>query len=271
MAASVQQGLLARWHARTLDRHGLLGSPGYWLPDPESMQWHVLRGRIDGAVAAEAGGDGSFLLLHPAHAMTRALQVRIAPRVSGCTLVIGPDCSFHGELEFHASGATAILCGGRPASGHWGWMKAVIWSAGVFYLGRGTSSNGTHVLVSGPDTSVLLGDDCMLASRTAIRSDDQHAVVQLDTGAWCNPPGDVILEPHVWLGEGAMVGKNVVIGLGSIVGAQALVLRSCARFSLLGGVPARVLRSGLTWDRAPRPGPDLPARMRALADAVRPV
>ena len=56
----------------------------------------------------------------------------------------------------------------------------------------------------------------------------------------------VILEDAVWIGTGATILKGVRIGRGSIVAAGAVVTRSVPPYSIVGGVPARLIRR--RWD-----------------------
>lgn len=51
-----------------------------------------------------------------------------------------------------------------------------------------------------------------------------------------------ILMDHVDVGAGAVIVGDVVIGRGAIVGANAVVTRSVQDYSVVGGVPARVIR-----------------------------
>lgn len=55
----------------------------------------------------------------------------------------------------------------------------------------------------------------------------------------------VIVEDDVWVGANATVVDGVTIGAHSVVGAGAVVTRSVPPHSVVGGVPARVLRSRL--------------------------
>jgi acetyltransferase-like isoleucine patch superfamily enzyme len=52
----------------------------------------------------------------------------------------------------------------------------------------------------------------------------------------------IIIEDDVWLGVGSTVTAGVTIGRGSIIAAGAVVTKDVPPFSIVGGVPARVLR-----------------------------
>jgi acetyltransferase-like isoleucine patch superfamily enzyme len=55
--------------------------------------------------------------------------------------------------------------------------------------------------------------------------------------------GPVVLEDDVWLGVKVCVLDGVRIGRGAIVGAGAVVTHDVPSYAVVGGVPARVLRS----------------------------
>ncbi len=122
-------------------------------------------------------------------------------------------------------------------------------------VGPGVTSNGTTIVVSGPGSTVRIGRDCMFSSGIWLRAADMHAVIDLDSRAVINPPGDITLGDHVWIGQDAMILKDVTLGSGSVVAAKALVNRSCAPHSLVAGVPGRVVRERVVWSRKPHPRP----------------
>ena len=64
----------------------------------------------------------------------------------------------------------------------------------------------------------------------------------------------VTIGDDVWLGAGAVVLPGVTVGRGAVVGAGAVVTRDVPPFTIVGGVPARVLRS-LTPVAEPEPAP----------------
>jgi len=53
----------------------------------------------------------------------------------------------------------------------------------------------------------------------------------------------VVIEDNVWIGAGAIILQNVTIGSGSVVAAGAVVTKSVERNSVVGGVPARLIKT----------------------------
>ena len=56
----------------------------------------------------------------------------------------------------------------------------------------------------------------------------------------------VIISNDVWLGAGCTILKGVTIGEGAIVAAGALVLKDVPPFSIVGGVPSKVIKERFT-------------------------
>lgn len=52
----------------------------------------------------------------------------------------------------------------------------------------------------------------------------------------------VIIEDDVWLGTGAIILKGVTIGRGSVIAAGALVTKDVPPYSIVGGLPAKVIK-----------------------------
>lgn len=55
--------------------------------------------------------------------------------------------------------------------------------------------------------------------------------------------GPVVIEENVWIGEKVSIMPNVTIGRGSIIAANAVVTKSVPAYSIVGGCPARVIKT----------------------------
>lgn len=56
----------------------------------------------------------------------------------------------------------------------------------------------------------------------------------------------VYIQDDCWIGTNVVILKGVTIGRGSIVAAGALVNKSCPPYSIIGGIPAKILK--FRWD-----------------------
>ena len=59
---------------------------------------------------------------------------------------------------------------------------------------------------------------------------------------------DVIIEGDSWFGINVTILSGVTIGRGSVIAAGAIVNKSCPPYSIIGGIPAKVLKFRLTID-----------------------
>lgn len=96
--------------------------------------------------------------------------------------------------------------------------------------------------VFGVNEEVLIGQHVMISDAVTIRDTD-HVFKDLDRpmkqqGFFTQP---VVIEDDVWIGHGATILKGVTIGTGSIVAAGAVVTKVVPPFSIVGGIPARVI------------------------------
>lgn len=58
----------------------------------------------------------------------------------------------------------------------------------------------------------------------------------------------VIIEDDVWCGSHIIILKGVKIGRGSVVAAGSVVTKSCPPYSVIGGIPAKVLKYRFSTD-----------------------
>lgn len=54
--------------------------------------------------------------------------------------------------------------------------------------------------------------------------------------------GEIIVEDNVWIGEKVMILGNVVIGRNAIIGAHSVVNRDVPPYTIVAGIPARVVK-----------------------------
>lgn len=90
---------------------------------------------------------------------------------------------------------------------------------------------------------ITIGDGCAISEKVTIRDSDDHRL----SGASQPVTAPIRIGAHVWIGIGATILKGVTIGDGAVVAAGAVVTRDVPPAALVGGVPARVIRTDVTW------------------------
>lgn len=90
---------------------------------------------------------------------------------------------------------------------------------------------------------VTIGDYVLISWDVNLIGNNYHA-----PGGKADPPGDIVIEDHVWIGCKVIVLKGVTIGRGAIIAAGAVVTRDVPPYTLAAGNPARALREVESWN-----------------------
>lgn len=92
--------------------------------------------------------------------------------------------------------------------------------------------------------NIKIGDYVMIAPGVSIytKTHNYHDINTPMVLSGESKTKKVIIENDVWIGRNAVVMPGVKIGRGSIIGANAIVNKSVAPNSIMGGVPARLIR-----------------------------
>jgi acetyltransferase-like isoleucine patch superfamily enzyme len=128
---------------------------------------------------------------------------------------------------------------------------AVLWfedHEGVLRVGSDTSMVEVHIAVT-EKSKVIIGGDCMFANDIDIRTGDSHSVIDIQTGQRLNFAGDVVISRHVWIAPHTVILKGVTIGENSIIATGAVVTKSCEAGVIMGGNPAKAIKTGVSWKR----------------------
>lgn len=90
--------------------------------------------------------------------------------------------------------------------------------------------------------SIRIGDGCAIS----------HGLVIMDGNAHCidgrRTKSPVVISDHVWIGTGVTILPGVHIGKGAVVAAGAVVTKDVPEKCLVAGVPAKIVRDGVSWE-----------------------
>lgn len=93
---------------------------------------------------------------------------------------------------------------------------------------------------------LTIGENCAFAAHCTFASVG-HGYERTDIPMIEQPctSKEIIIEDDVWFGANATVIGGVRIGKGSIIGANSVVTKDVAPYSVMGGAPARLIRNRL--------------------------
>lgn len=94
---------------------------------------------------------------------------------------------------------------------------------------------------------ITIGDNCLFGSRILI-TDHNHGeatkefLKQTPINRSLVSKGPVIIEKNVWVGEGVAIMPGVTIGENSIIATNAVVTTDVPPNSVVGGIPAKIIK-----------------------------
>lgn len=112
--------------------------------------------------------------------------------------------------------------------------------AGSITLGSHVRINAGSVLVS--HAAISIGDDCLIGEYVSIRDANHGTQAGHPMRLQPHVSAPITIGRNVWVGRGSVILKGVSIGDGAVVAANSVVTRSVAAGTLVGGVPARLIR-----------------------------
>jgi acetyltransferase-like isoleucine patch superfamily enzyme len=118
-------------------------------------------------------------------------------------------------------------------------------------IGRGLSVTRNINIRAVESTSITIGEDCLFGSDITIRTTDGHPIYDAKSRERINASKSIAIGNHVWIADSAYLLKGVTIGDASVVGACSLVTKSVPDHCVCAGNPARVVKTGITWERSP--------------------
>jgi maltose O-acetyltransferase len=115
--------------------------------------------------------------------------------------------------------------------------KIFVEPGGVLKVGNNCRLNGCHISVV---ESITIGNNVRIAPEVYIIDGDFHDVADHFSKGKSKP---VVIEDNVWLSYRCSILKGVTIGKGSVVATGAIVTHDVPSYSVVAGIPAKVIRT----------------------------
>ncbi len=85
---------------------------------------------------------------------------------------------------------------------------------------------------------IFIGDDVLIGHNTVLATIDHD----LDAASRRNHYAPIHIGDRVWIGASVVITKGVTIGEGAVIAAGAVVTKDVPPYTVVGGVPAKVIR-----------------------------
>jgi acetyltransferase-like isoleucine patch superfamily enzyme len=123
--------------------------------------------------------------------------------------------------------------------------------------GRITVGKGSYGLINfytsgNPNEQLTIGEYCQISGQSSFLLGGEHRYDLITSfpirellfhmGVSSYTKGPIILEDEVWIGVNALIMSGVHIGKGAVVAAGAVVTKNVPAYSIVGGVPAKVIK-----------------------------
>lgn len=114
--------------------------------------------------------------------------------------------------------------------------------AATFELGSGYINSRANISCF---EKISIGNNVVISEGVTIRDSDNHEILDSDH----IKTKKIEIGNNVWIGINVTILKGVKIGDGSVVAAGSVVVNDVPEMSLVGGVPAKVIKTQIQWIR----------------------
>lgn len=111
---------------------------------------------------------------------------------------------------------------------------------GEIIIGDNASLN-TNVQIGASGGRIVIGNDVLIAPNVVIRSSDHGVKASSKINEQPHVKGEINIEDDVWIGSNAVITSNVTLAMGTVVGAGAVVTKSTDPYTIVAGVPAKMI------------------------------
>lgn len=149
---------------------------------------------------------------------------------------LGASPTINGVLRIYPKGELNIQGNIRIAKG------VRLYVSGTLNMNHNTYINPNTIIIA--RNKVSIGEGCAISWNCQIIDDDYHEVIRAN---YHDNSKEIIIGDNVWIGTSVIILKGVHIGNNSIIAAGSVVTKSFPSNSLIGGNPAKLIKSNVSW------------------------
>lgn len=228
-------GLIKDWYKKNKDKNPAIAT--FVLRFKNQIYFDTTKKKVKGAknriftnysllknVTFDVSGDGNTIKIDY-HSFLRNTVIYI--RGSGNVIEIGKDCRINNSAVLWIEGNNSKLS-----------------------LGKKTTIEEAHIAVTEDDSSISLGEDCMLANGIVIRNGDSHSILDKNTGSRINYAKSVVVGNHVWIATNCTILKGVSVANNVVIGSNTVLTKDVNdSWVVVAGNPSVVVKRDVDWCR----------------------
>ncbi len=111
---------------------------------------------------------------------------------------------------------------------------------GNIHIGDDVFINQQCILAA--DEDIVIGNKVQIGFRAMLITSNYEALVHHRTKQRKKYLEPITIKDYVWIGSGAIILPGVTIGEGSVVAAGAVVVKDVPPYTVVGGVPAKIIK-----------------------------
>ncbi len=183
------------------------------------------------------------------------LRKNVSVKISGQNnnLIIKQGCRFKNLIINIAGNNNTIFIDEQVMV----YESGIFWIEGdscTIHIDKKTTVGSAKLYAAESNTSITIGSDCMLSRDIRMNTSDFHSIISTETNKRINPPKNIVIKDHVWIGNNAYISKGAVINNDTIVASRAFVTgKTYQANTVIAGIPAKELNTNVTWSREKLP------------------
>ena len=118
---------------------------------------------------------------------------------------------------------------------------------GIIIVGDKLAVNGNVRIVADCGGKIIIGNSVMIGPNTVIRASN-HQLKDAAKDIWLQGQtgGTITIGDDVWIAANVVILAGVRVGSHSVIAAGAVVTKDVPEYSVIGGVPAKLIRKRIT-------------------------
>ena len=168
---------------------------------------------------------------------------RLQLQKSGMDIIFSYPCELRGGK--YISCGNGVFLGPNGILSAWDFFQGIRYTPQIIIGNNVTIGTGFHISA----ISKIVIDDNVLTGKYITIVDNGHGYASIDDMK--TPPikrklrsyDSVFIGKNVWIGDKVTIVGNVVIGEGAIIGSNSVVTKNVPPYSVVAGVPAKIIKS----------------------------